>query len=541
MTHSGKLCAVSTALLVITVSGCAGNGLRNMFSRNETDGYKTLEEIEAEEAKSAERDSAVDDADSGGTRFASWLPFGKKSDEESEAIAASDAASADAETERAGWWHNPFRRSESVETDPFLTQDESQNTAIAKNEKPALRKKTLLETAREKESSPKRNPDSSIRSVSDTRETKALPAENEMLVDKFEKHFQKNTVETAEAAEHAEPLIVAGKLAGDDSKKPGTAEEEKLAELERLLAQARPSAKNQKPPGRSPAKVSPDLTEVSDDMLEASKGLASAEHHPAGVARKQVSRAADSFDSFLSDTPHRSAAARQAQMSGNGNRTNRAATLGSTDVEVAGADWLFGRPTSGSAVNDATADSGDAASGGWSGKVAENAFQWTQSQIGDAAKAPARAGQVLQSAADRLSSEFAAARPGNLPLARIPDTPDPGFRLPADSVVHSAGRKTRSEANAIQNASARRDLSSTATSGGLTKDPFFAESAVDSAVLPVNSETTEQQPSTASRGGLASMQSRHWLLLVGGIIVVVLLFAPARKKPIQANHAPVQG
>jgi hypothetical protein len=34
---------------------------------------------------------------------------------------------------------------------------------------------------------------------------------------------------------------------------------------------------------------------------------------------------------------------------------------------------------------------------------------------------------------------------------------------------------------------------------------------------------------------------RMLVLLVGGIIVVALLFAPARKKPIHANQMPIQG
>ncbi len=37
------------------------------------------------------------------------------------------------------------------------------------------------------------------------------------------------------------------------------------------------------------------------------------------------------------------------------------------------------------------------------------------------------------------------------------------------------------------------------------------------------------------------MTGRHWMLLVGGLIVVALLFAPGGKKQLSAGSSPVQG
>ena len=54
MLHSSKF-FIGGALLLITISGCAGNGLRNMFSSNESEGYKTLEELEKDWLRLARR------------------------------------------------------------------------------------------------------------------------------------------------------------------------------------------------------------------------------------------------------------------------------------------------------------------------------------------------------------------------------------------------------------------------------------------------------------------------------------------------------
>ena len=302
MAHSQKFVSGSVAMLLIVTSGCAGSGLRNMFSRNETEGYKTLEELEAEEADAAERDTAVADADSEGPRFASWLPFGKKPVEETDAIAANDAASPDsqAETASSGWWKNPFRKRDAVELDPFLTQDDAESVATAESEKTDEPRTRSVATDGETESTPANE---SVRTVSGSRETSVVQGEDEMLVEKFEKHFQQNTVETAEAAERAEPLIVAGKTTAKNSKVVESDAEEKLAELERLLAERRSSPRNPAPKEATFADESADLNQTFGETFGSSKKPESAAAQNVGDTQKQGRQAVDSFDRLLAGTP----------------------------------------------------------------------------------------------------------------------------------------------------------------------------------------------------------------------------------------------
>jgi hypothetical protein len=66
-----------------------------------------------------------------GPRFASWLPFGRKNAEETEAIAAADDADVAEESKKSGWWKNPFRRQETIEADPFLENELPTEVVVA--------------------------------------------------------------------------------------------------------------------------------------------------------------------------------------------------------------------------------------------------------------------------------------------------------------------------------------------------------------------------------------------------------------------------
>ena len=78
MLQSSKIYLSGTSIVCLMLAGCAGGGLKNMFSRDDTAGYQTLEEIEAEEAgKPLDKTEIADaTADEDKPRFASWLPFG---------------------------------------------------------------------------------------------------------------------------------------------------------------------------------------------------------------------------------------------------------------------------------------------------------------------------------------------------------------------------------------------------------------------------------------------------------------------------------
>jgi hypothetical protein len=55
-------------------------------------------------------------------------------------------------------------------------------------------------------------------------------------------------------------------------------------------------------------------------------------------------------------------------------------------------------------------------------------------------------------------------------------------------------------------------------------------------------ESVSKAASTATRPGLVqSFSTRNWLLLIGGVIVIALLFAPGRTKPLTMNSRPANG
>ncbi|MBC7966724.1 MAG: hypothetical protein H7Z17_12470, partial [Fuerstia sp.] len=62
-------------------------------------------------------------------------------------------------------------------------------------------------------------------------------------------------------------------------------------------------------------------------------------------------------------------------------------------------------------------------------------------------------------------------------------------------------------------------------------------------VAPVAQQDSDSEAaSAATRPGLVqSFSTRNWLLLIGGIIVIALLFAPSRTKPLTVNGRPANG
>ena len=207
----------SGSMVVVLISGvsagCAGNGLKGMFSRNETSGYKTLEELEAERV---EKEAS---AESEGSRFASWLPFGKTQAEPAEELASSSVEDIEEETQDSSLWRNPFRRQKTVESDPFLSKESPEEQEVA--DKPSsstsrsiaargnVKEKAAAEIAKGEPS------DSSVRTVSNTASAEK-PKPDDEVVERFEKHFVEKTTKAVDEAEQAAPLMTSSK----DLKKP---------------------------------------------------------------------------------------------------------------------------------------------------------------------------------------------------------------------------------------------------------------------------------------------------------------------------------
>jgi len=130
----------------------------------------------------------------------------------------------------------------------------------------------------------------------------------------------------------------------------------------------------------------------------------------------------------------------------------------------------------------------------------------------------------------------------------LKDAPETAF-LPvgasaADS--HSAALATAA-GRSVRLASTSREFRAGSGQSGMSEDPFFSKSGAEnssaqSSSTPVKVVSSSRESAAAVTGGSAvSFTSRNWLLLVGGIIVVALLFAPGRRKPVQADQATLQG
>jgi hypothetical protein len=552
MSHSSKLFTGGIALLLISASGCAGNGLKSMFSRNETDGYKTLEELEAESAKTAARGSAVADAESGNPRFAPWLPFGKKSAEEKDSVASNKTTASESKDSDSAvaWWKNPFRKREPVELDPFLAQEELPSTTVVQSRKETTSPaKSPAAGDVDPEFVTTAQPEKSVKTASRKREEKVLPSDDELLAEKFEQHFQKNTIETADASEQAQPLIIAGKTNKTVQAKSESSATDKLAELERLLEDRRSSATQRNSNTTSFADESKALAQVPGTSAEKSNGSKSVEKSQAGTTSTRSNRAVDSFDSLLAIAPSEESSSTR-RTSGSWDRGSHQghAAEASSNVEVAKADLLFGAAAPVSAANETRGSKAKTAASGWSDSSRDAGFHWIPADRSGAQNRQARNGEGEELEAEDSAIQVAASTASRkIPAASLPDTPDFNSPGPASSIAFAAGRKAIPGATAALRVSASRELPSPTTPDGLASDSHFTKTAPTSELDDFNTSSTQPAESlsvevvSAERGSSNLLSGRHWLLLLGGIIVVALLFAPSRKKSIQAHHAPVGG
>jgi hypothetical protein len=595
MKNSAQLINGSMALLLISGVGCAGPGLKNMFSRNETDGYKTLEELEAEDAK---KEAAIADAESGGPRFASWLPFGKKASEETETVAstgsddsADDKSVDEKSVAKRSMWKNPLRKQETVETDPFLTNDDSTDAVVAKSEKtkkPAPTQSESSAAAKDGKASKdvasaksdSRKSDSKpIRTISANSETDSAEAEDDLLVQKFEQHFRKNTAEVideAQADADAAPLIVAGKqtkASGKEQPAKATRMEsvtdDKLLEFEKLLADKKTSAAKEK---NAQSKFADDLSDPvnsEDEFFAAMESETATVQQKASSTKKRAAKSLDSFDSLLeAETPDggsvfETVAAKSLPTGARQSTSRRTApvaeasdefvevqdsdTQKSDEVFLADASGVFGATSTSksSQAKSRNSRTTTTTAGAWANRDDEASdFNWSQTPK-NSSPAGAVARKALNSTVDQFASMFSAARSADaVPPAAPPETPDTSRRIVTRTASQSQQSVTRS-GMPIQTVSAKRDLTTSLEKpAGLSDDSFFtnASTTAVSPAAPTPTVVAGSQNEVQTSGGSASpsrFKARNWLLLLGGIIVVALLFAPGRKKPIQVNQPAV--
>lgn len=547
MSHSRNLICGGLSLLLVSSAGCAGKGLRNMFSRNETDGYSTIEELEAAENGSAEKHAAVVDAGEAepvGPRFASWIPFTGTRTEDAEAVAANEASAEENEAV-AAWhrWQNPFRRDRASETDPFLTDETVPESMFARKEDPAER--TDREPAFGKPA----------RTVSEDRLATGGTQDDRLLVDKFEEHFKQNTAETAEAVEQAEPLIVAGKksTSAGIAETPSSVDaiaEDKLAELERILNDKKSAVIRRNQRAKEFARDdAAELQQVAASSDQSAEFVRRSARQRTGARQDSASRAESSFDNLLDSATEVVAASAGGTLKKSGTRSRQ-----SSQVSVAEAESLFGESVRGAirrSDGSSRHRSEDRKDSGRSVVFGDgDGFRWAQSQLGtNDAQGTERAQHAIQSTVDQFATMFHSRHAGDVvPPAMLKDAPETAF-LPVGASVadrHSAAI-ARAAGSSVRLASTAREFPAGNAQSGMSQDPFFSDngaespSAQTSPTLVKVVSSSKESTAVGAGGSAVSFRSRNWLLLIGGIIVVALLFAPSRRKRVQADHASLQG
>ena len=558
MTQSAKLINGGLALILISSSGCAGNGLRNMFSRNETAGYKTLEELE-EERIAAEKNSE----DESGPRFASWLPFGKKTAEETESIAAADdVVDESEEAQKSGWWRNPFRRQETIEADPFLENELPTEVAVAGKKDARAKAEEVASAAKSTATKDVAAvKDKAVKTVSATNDLEA-GEEDDLLVEKFEKHFQQTTESTANAADEGSDLIVAGmegaaagaaaskKKAGASADGVNSAVDKKMAEFEELMAAKKVATAKARKESQFEEEFEA-AEDAADDFAESVAEASKSGEKQVRKSGKQAVASVDEFDSLFEPVEKPVAAKKKKTGSA------RASSNESEDVKVARADDIFGKESVSGTGSDRQAKKPSMA-GGWKGEETESNF------VSADADGQSRTGQqsdlarkVIDTTVDQFAAMFSGARtPDGAPRATAPDADE--WTAASQGKTGAGGRR----GVPVRTVSNARELgASLDTPAGLREDAFFtdgnnpplvtnlqavpesemngAQSSVPAAPVVLDDASGKAATQVVQLPSVFSF--RNIVLIIGGIIVAALLFAPGRKKPTEANQLPAQG
>ena len=560
-----------------THAGCAGGGLKNMFTRNETDGYHSLDELETEEQSVTESDVSADEAEktSMATRLASWRPFSKAEPTEEETLAAGDAETSDAEDAGSSprFLGRAFGKREVVEPDPFLSAepklaDEAESPAInaapesktAKSDDKSITAED--EFVMESDPKPKSGKDAAagIRQVqhpSESKDAVALGAsrksegtashsadDDDALAKRFEQHFLLNSVGTVAKAE-SDAAATAKDLGMKTASKAETKKREvsriadrQIDNFEFLLASdPAPSGKNSglrrhtdtkplEPSTRSDSTVDKFGTSLAafDQLLGTEDGAATRAEIPVKRKTTQPSRKkAAAVDINVADAEalFGAAAARQNTRL---NQPEAAHRLEELDRQVAGSSAWSQGPDNSEGFH-------------WDDASLEQPATQSDGNRDDLANAFARHAQVNAGIGKgRTQNPLFGAPPasaGNVEGDDDSTAETPAFRLSTAS-TSSSGHRIVTANYGTPRPIVVEDSAGTGTS--VAGDAQFTAAPV----APVSQlEPTSEMASTAARPGLVqSFSTRNWLLLIGGVIVIALLFAPGRTKPLTMNGRP---
>jgi hypothetical protein len=570
----GGLCVFMAATHV----GCAGSGLKNMFTRNGTDGYHSLDELEAADSESEEPKPSV------ATRLASWRPFGAAEADSEESYAdtepetgAADADSANTDTAESGRGLRfpalAFSKRDNVAPDPFLgaepdhsdhadtpaspvsaeqktAKSDSKRTPASKGSATERDLASRSETPTDKNAAavlPGKKPDvTEAVAFQDVKKTdfagSTTSAEDNALSKRFEQHFLLNSVGTVTSSDAEK--VAATKL---ESKKRDVADiaDRQIDEFHHLLASdstsnAENSGVDRKAKTALPAaaKLHNAASEDSADSLFAFDQLIGHEgdestHKATQVAHKtiqvtQEKRSSQDVDVADAEALFGAAAARQNSRSQQAGEATRSGAV------------------AGSATRS-TVDGSSTRSSAWS-QAAENAdgFQWNDSPaMTTAPESDENSEDASDAFARHIRSNTGAARhrADNAGLA-------------AHSA--SAGKVAGKNAFAVQTADIRLRNASNSRTDHQVITADYGTSGPAGVVHPATSEFSaagnvsltaapaapvDDMDSSADAGShtvrpglVQSFSTRNWMLLIGGIIVIALLFAPGRTKPVTMNN-----
>jgi len=584
--HKKLVCGGLFVFFAATHVGCAGSGIKNLFTRNETDGYQSLDELEAKLA--AEADAA--DAESKevkpsiAAKMASWRPFGTAKPGEEDPDAQLSKADETTATRSSVFDSLALSKRDSVAPDPFLGAEPkvasgspkvspSTDTKIAKTDKnratsneptdvkslvkPASQKvkdipiTQVRDEAESEEADAKalgafRKPDSS---ATDSRASQSND-DDASLAKRFEQHFLLNSVGTVANAKTSgndvpqESPADAPKAA---SKKRSVADlaERQIDQFEHLLADD--PAPNRKASGFGRDSEAAPLKAVKRTVFSAEKSAESLFE----------------FDQLVDSTNNHSVNNKTPQA----RKTAQSRDSKSTawDVNVADAETLFGaaaaRQSSLTPHGESGADAVDAdfsyqetTRRNESSRPQKNSsdFEWNDPK-------PVNTASQMRDGSTEISGALGRFTESNAAVGRRRNS-DKEFGAPSVS----AGSLEGDDCSVIETADIRLSNASayatdhqvvTANYGNAPQkivvhpaaaETFVADDARFTAaamapvapVMPVSGlNPSVDTASQATRPGFVqSFSMRNWLLLVGGIIVIALLFAPGRTKPLTMKN-----
>jgi hypothetical protein len=291
---------------------------------------------------------------------------------------------------------------------------------------------------------------------------------------------------------------------------------------------------------------------VADDFAESVAEASKSAEKQVRKSGKQAVVSVDEFDSLF-ETVEKPVAAKKRKTG-----AARASSNQTDDVKVAKADDIFGKESVAGTGSGRQARKSSIA-GGWKGEQSESDFASadTDDKSGDGQKSDL-ARKVIDTTVDEFAEMFSGARtPEGASRATAPDADE--WTATSQGKTGTGGRR----GVPVRKASNGRELGTALdTPAGLREDAFFTggsnpplvtnlqavpetEMNRAQASVPAAPAVTENVASGKAATQVAQLPSafsfRNIVLVIGGIIVAALLFAPGRRKPTEANQLPVQG